>query len=162
MGFLDSIVGRSFRDEKAGRVVVFSGDRRGRGYLVKSEAEELKIRSFLKMFLFAHLSILLLGMLVANAWSTFVINLQEFGRPAEHLLRSEGISLGIYAVVVLLPYFLLWRSYKKALPSFVSVQDEVVVSGRNRARQPWTVAALIAFGALLLLGVILVLLVRAK
>jgi hypothetical protein len=161
MGFLDSIVGRSFRDEKAGRVVVFAGDRRNRGYLVKSEAEELKIRAFLKMFHLAQVFILLLGMLLTNAWSTFVINLREFGRPAEHLLRSESIFLGIYAVVVLLPYFLLWRSYKKALPSFVSVQDEVVVSARSPGRRPWTVAALIAFGALLLLGVIVYLVFRA-
>ena len=61
MSLLDSIVGRSFRDEKAGRVVVFTGDRRNRGYVVKSESEELKIRSFLKMFYFAHFSILTLG-----------------------------------------------------------------------------------------------------
>ena len=72
MGLLDSIVGKSFRDEKVGRVVVFTGDRRNRGYVLKSESEELRIRSFLKMFYFAHFSILLLGIQVANAWSTFV------------------------------------------------------------------------------------------
>ena len=129
MGLVDSIVGKSFRDEKAGRVVVFTGDRRNRGYVVKSESEELKIRSFLKMFYFAHFSILLLGMLVSNAWLTFIIHLQELGRPAAHLLRTEGIYLGMYSLVVGLPYFLLWRSYKKALVSFVSAQDEVLVSG---------------------------------
>jgi hypothetical protein len=42
MALLDSIVGACFRDEKAGRVVVFSGDRRTRGYVVRSESEELK------------------------------------------------------------------------------------------------------------------------
>ena len=42
MGLLDSIVSRSFRDEKAGRVVVFAGDRRNRGYVVRSDAEGTK------------------------------------------------------------------------------------------------------------------------
>ena len=135
MGLLDSIVGRSFRDEEAGRVVVFAGDRRHRGYVVKSDSEELKIRSLLKMFYAAHFSILLLGMLLANAWSSFIIHLQELGRPAAHLLRTEGIYLGIYSLVVGLPYFLLWRSYKKALLSFVSVQDEVLLSERSGNRQ---------------------------
>jgi hypothetical protein len=48
MGFLDSVVGQYFRDEKAGRVVAFPVDRRIRGYVVRSESEELKIRAFLK------------------------------------------------------------------------------------------------------------------
>jgi hypothetical protein len=155
MGLLDSIVGKSFRDEKAGRVVVFTGDRRHRGYVVKSDSEELKIRSFLKMFYAAHFSILLLGMLVANAWSTFIIHLQELGRPAAHLLRTEGIYLGIYSLAVGLPYFLLWRSYKKAFLSFVSVQDEVLVSDRSWNRQSWIVSLwLIALGTLILFGAI--------
>jgi hypothetical protein len=158
MSLLDSLVGRSFRDEKAGRVVVFTGDRRNRGYVVKSESEELKIRSFLKMFYFAHLSILLLGMQVANAWSTFIIQIRAFGRP--DLLRSGGIYLGIFCLVVGLPYFLLWRSYKKALVNFVSAQDEVLVSGKSAGRQTWiSVAALTAL-ALVALG--LFYLVRAK
>src|ERR1700736_3199078 len=154
MGLVDSIVGKAFRDEKAGRVVVFTGDRRHRGYVVKSDSEELKIRSFLKMFYAAHFSILLLGMLLANAWSSFIVHLQEFGRPAAHLLRAEGIYLGIYFLIVGLPYFLLWRSYKKALVNFVSVQDEVLVSGK-RAERRWIVSLwLVAFGVLILLGAI--------
>lgn len=67
MGFFDSLVSRSFRNEKAGRVVVFSGDRSHRGYLVRSAADELKIKSFLKMFLFAQLSIQSLGMFLTIA-----------------------------------------------------------------------------------------------
>ena len=161
MGLLDSIVGQSFRDGKAGRVVVFSGDRRNRGYVVKSEADELKIRSFLKMFYFAQVSILVLGMLVANAWSQFIIHINSLGNPARHLLRSGGIFLGIYSLVVLLPYFLLWRSYKKALLTFVSAQDEIVVSGRSAGRQPWIVFALLALGILILFGVIFFL-IRTK
>jgi hypothetical protein len=62
MGLIDALVSRSFRDTPAGRVVVFSGDPRKRGYLVRSPADEQRIRSFLKMFYFAELSILSLGM----------------------------------------------------------------------------------------------------
>src|SRR5580704_566058 len=160
MGFLDSVVGRSYRDEQIGRVVVFTGDRRHRGYVVKSGSEELKIRSFLKMFYFAHFSILLLGMMLANAWSTFFANLHDFGSPAAHILRTTGIYLGIYSVVVGLPYFLLWRMYKKAFLGFVSVQDEVSVSRNGPGRQPWL--ALVGLTVLLLAGLMLFYLVRAK
>jgi hypothetical protein len=160
MGLLDSIVGKSFRDEKGGRVVVFTGDRANRGYVVKSESEELKIRSFLKMFYAAHFSILLLGMLVANAWSSFIIHLQELGRPAGHLLRTESIYVGMAFLFVGFPYFLLWRSYKKALLSFVSVQDEVLVSGRTEGRQPWI--ALVVLTVAVLAGLTLFYLVRSK
>lgn len=45
MGLLDAIVSNHFRDDQAGRVVVLPVDRRIRGYLVKSESEELKIRA---------------------------------------------------------------------------------------------------------------------
>ena len=106
------------------------------------------------MFYAAHFSILLLGMLLANAWSSFIVHLQEFGRPAAHLVRAEGIYLGIYFFIVGLPYFLLWRSYKKSLSNFVSVQDEVLVSGKSGERQSWISLWLIAFGTLILLGAI--------
>jgi len=156
------MVGRAFKNEKVGRVVVFSGDRRNRGYLVRSGAEELKIRSFLKMFYFAHFSIVLLGMLLANAWATFLINIHAFGRPAAHLLRSASIYFGIYGLLVGVPYLLLWRSYKKALFSFVSAQDEILISGDRARRQPWSViAGLTALGTLILFGAILYL-IRAK
>jgi hypothetical protein len=160
MGLLDSIVGKSFRNEKAGRVVVFTGDRRHRGYVVKPESDELKIRAFLKMFYFAHFAILLLGMMLANAWSTFFANLHQFGSPAGHILRTTGIYLGIYSVVAGLPYFLLWRSYRRALLGFVSVQDEVLVSGKTQGQQPWL--ALVGLTVLLLAGLMLFFLVRAK
>lgn len=162
MGLLDTIVSKAFRDEQAGRVVVFSGDRRNRGYLVRSEAEELKIKSFLKMFYFAHFYILILGIMLSNTWSTFVIHLGGLGRPAAHMVRSMGIAFGMYCLVVGVPYLLLWRSYKKALPSFVSAQDEVVVSNSADRQQRWMVAvALFALG-FLVLAVGLFWLVRAK
>jgi hypothetical protein len=82
------------------------------------------------MFCIAQFAVLIPGILLANAWSMFLTHWQAFGRPAEHLLKIEGIYLGLYSVVVVLPYFLLWRTYQKALLSFVSAQDEVLVSGR--------------------------------
>jgi len=162
MGLLDSIVSNAFRDESAGRVVVFSGDRRNRGYIVRSAADELKIKSFLKMFYFAQLSVFLLGMLLANAWSMFFEHLEGMGRPIDHVTRNMAIGLGVYCVVVGLPYFFLWRSYKKALPSFVSAQDEVVVSGQTRRQQQWRLVLVIFGLALLVLAVALVFLVRMR
>jgi hypothetical protein len=159
MSLLDSLVGAQFRNENAGRVIVFAGDRRGRGYVVRSEAEEQKIRSFLKMFYCAHFSIMVLGFLLASGWSHDIYT--GLGRPAEHLYRAMGIAFGVYFLVVGVPYLLLWRSYKKAFVNFVSPQDEVVVSGGPpRQKQIYIVVAIIAFALLLALGVFF--LVRAK
>jgi len=152
MALLDSIVGACFRDEKTGRVVVFSGDRRTRGYIVRSESEELKIRSFLKMFYFAHFSILFLGYFLSFEWSRQIY--RALGRPEAHMFRAMCISLGVYLLVAGVPYFLLWRSYKKASVSFVLPEDEVLVSGRRAGRQ--RIFVFIAAGLILLgLGVLL-------
>jgi len=151
MALLDSIVDANFSSEQAGRVVIFPGSGRHRGYLVKSAAEELKIRSFLKIFYFAQFSILLLGYVLASEWSRELS--YALGRPSAFLLRTVGIVLGIYALVVGVPYWLLWKCYKKAYLSFVSVQDEVVVSGKSASRRPVVVGAgLIALAILMLLG----------
>ena len=159
MSLLDSIVGPSFRNEPVGRVVVFGGDRRNRGYLVKSPAEELKISSFLKMFFCAQISILLLGYLLASEWSRELV--YSLGRPAAHLIRSMCICMVIYLLVAGLPYLLLWRSYKKALLSFVSAEDEVLVSATRPSRPRILVGVgLIALAVLILFGVIL--LIRFK
>jgi len=67
------------------------------------------------------------------------------------MVRSMCIGLGMYCLVVGVPYFLLWRSYKKALPSFVSAQDEVVVTAQWGKQKRWTVAlALFGLGLLVL------------
>jgi hypothetical protein len=159
MALLDPIVGACFRDEKAGRVVVFSGDRRTRGYIVRSESEELKIRSFLKMFYFAHFSILFLGYFLGFEWSRQIY--RALGRPEAHMLRAMCISLAVYLLVAGVPYFLLWRSYKKAFVSFVSPEDEVLVSGRRAGRQQMFI--FVAAGLILLaLGVLLVFAVSHK
>jgi hypothetical protein len=159
MGLLDSIVDRSFRDDRIGRVVVFGGDLRKRGYVVRSKDQELKIRSFVKMFIFAQLSIQLLGLLLANAWSTGISH--TYGRPAAHIFRLSGIFLGIYFLVVGLPMLLLWRSYKRERFSFVSAQDEVLVTSKFPRNQLFFRAiALGAFAILILMGIML--LIRFK
>ncbi|HXY23629.1 MAG TPA: hypothetical protein VEI73_03210 [Candidatus Acidoferrum sp.] len=162
MGLLDSIVSSAFRNEAAGRVVVFSGDQRNRGYIVRSAADELKIKSFLKMFYFAHFYILLLGMMLANAWSSFVVHLEGMGRPIEHMARNMGIALGVYFLVTGLPYLFLWRSYKKALPTFVSAQDAVVVSAQSRDQKRWIWGLTLIGLAFLILAAGIALMVRAK
>ena len=153
MALLDLVVDANFRNEQAGRVVIFPGGRRTRGYLVKSESEELRIRSFLKMFYFAQLSIQLLGLLLALEWSrelSYALN-----RPFALLFRI-GIILGFYSLVVGVPYWLLWRSYKKSFLSFVSAEDEVLLSGKGASRRHWSVSAgLMALVILILLGAVL-------
>jgi hypothetical protein len=160
MALLDSIVSANFRSENAGRVVVFPGDRRHRGHLVKSPAEELKIRSFLKMFYGAHFSILFLGYFLSFEWSRQIY--RGLGRPEEHFFRAICISLGVYLLVAGLPYSLLWRSYKRAFVSFVSPEDEVSVSG-GRAARPRILALIVGAALIVLaLGLFLVFAVSHK
>jgi hypothetical protein len=159
MGLLDSVLAPCFRDEKAGRVVVFTWDRHGRGYLVESPAEEQKILSFLKMHFVAYLSITLLGYLLASSWSSDLVYM--LGRPAHHIARTGVIFLGIYLAVVGLPTLLLWKSYKKAMLSFVSPENEVVVSKAVPSKQLiWTGVAIAAMGVLIMVAVFLM--IRAR
>jgi hypothetical protein len=159
MALLDAIVSANFRSDSAGRVVVSPGDRRHRGYVVKSPAEELKIRSFLKMFYCAHFAILFLGYSLGFEWSRHIY--QALGWPEAHFFRAVCISLGVYFLVAGVPYFLLWRSYKKSFLSFVSPEDEVLVTGRSAGRQ--SIYALIAAGLIVLgLGLLLAFAVSHK
>jgi hypothetical protein len=160
MGLIDAVVNRSFRDTQSGRVVVFSGDPRKRGYLVKSLAEEQKIKSFLKMFYFAHLYILVFGMMFSQgcaSWFTY----GTFAKPAHHLLGSVSFFVGIYLLMVGLPYTFLWRAYKRALTSFTAPADEVLLTGIEASGRRWILPAVVGF-ALLIVAAILVLAVRPK
>ena len=159
MGLIDALVNRAFRETQAGRVVVFSGDPRKRGYLVRSLAEEQKIRSFLKMFYFAHLYILVFGVMLSQVCASWLAR-GSFDRPAHHLLGSVSIFVAIYCLVVGLPYALLWRAYKRALTSFVAPTDEVSLTGTKAPGRQWILA--VAGFALLILAVILVLAVRPR
>src|ERR1700738_5478564 len=99
MGLIDAMVNRSFRETQAGRAVVFSGGPRKRGYLVRSPAEEQKIRSFLKMFYFAHLYILVFGLMLSQVCASWLAY-GSFERPAHRLLGSVSIFVAIYCLVV--------------------------------------------------------------
>ena len=161
MSFLDLIVDSNFRSEDAGRVVVFSGINRNRGYLVKSPADELRIKSFLKMFYFAHFAILWLGILLSSAWSIGLNHILR--KPEDHFARGMGVFIGIYFLVAGLPYLLLWGSFKRSIFTFVSAQDEVVVSGTSPSQQRWRLVAIcIAVFAALIMALGVLLLVRAK
>jgi hypothetical protein len=160
MGLIEYMVGGHFRDEKPGRVVVFPGDRRNRGYLVRSEAQESRIRSFLKMFFFAHISVLILGNFLASEWSRDLNH--ALGKPVLHLYRAMGIAAVIYSIVVGVPYLLLWRSYKKAFLSFTSAQDEVLVSGKPPGQQTRILIAAGLIAAGVMMAFALFLLIRAK
>ena len=93
-------------------------------------------------------SILVLGYFLAFEWSRQIYH--ALGRPEAHMFRAICISLGVFLLVEGLPYFLLWRSYKKAFVSFVSPEDEVSVSGARAARP--RIFAIAAGAALILLG----------
>lgn len=160
MGLLDSIVNRSFRDTPSGRVVVFSGDSRKRGYLVRSATEERKIRSFLEMFYFAHLYSLVFGVLLSQSLASWFAY-GSFERPAHHLLGSVSISIGIYLLVVGVPYMLVWRAYKRGLTSFSAPADEVTLTGVEAPGRQW-IALVVAGVALLILAAILILILRAR
>jgi hypothetical protein len=160
MGLLDVVANRSFRDDQAGRLVVLGGALRNRGFLVKSKTEELKIRSFVKMFGFAEISIQLLGTLLATAWmSTFSYT---SGRRSEQVLRAFCIYLGTYVLVAGLPLWLLWMSYRREFFRCVSTEDEVLVMGKavNNQRS-FQALWVMAIGLLILMGVVFIL-VRFK
>jgi hypothetical protein len=160
MGLLDAMVGRCFRDETAGRVVVFPSDRRGRGYLLRSAAEEQKVRSFLKLYLCAHFPILLLGYGLAYAISVPLV--YALDRPAAHILRSAFIFSAVFGVIAGIPYLLFWRTYLSTRMSFVAAQDEIEVVGTPPLdRRVLVFAAVAALFALIALGVVFFL-VRAK
>jgi hypothetical protein len=160
MGLIDALVNGSFRETPAGRVVVFSGDPRKRGYLIRSPAEEQKIRSFLNMFYFAHLYILGFGILLSQGWASWFTH-EWYDRPAHHLLGSVSIAVAIYCLVVGLPYAFLWRAYRRALQSFTDSADELSLTGIKASGRQWIPLALAGF-ALLILAAILLLMVRSK
>jgi hypothetical protein len=158
MGFLALFVGRHFRDEKAGRVVVFCGDRRNQGYLVASAADERKITAFLKMYYAAELSIQLVSTLVTIWWITALTSSPDTSIP--RIAKSGAIFLGVYSLVVAAPYIFLRKAYKRELLAFVSGQEEVLVSAKPVGRQ--SRVALVVLAALVLLALLIFYLVQAK
>jgi hypothetical protein len=155
MGLLDAIVSRHFRDDRAGRILALPVDRRIRGYLVKSESEELRIRAFLKMYYCAGWSLQLVSLLVTIGWITEMT--YASGNSIAHHVRSGATFVVTYSLIVALPCFLLWKTYKKALLSFVSAQDEVAASGKQprRPRDLLALGIIVAIAIAMLVGVFL-------
>jgi hypothetical protein len=161
MSLIDAIVDRSFRVSPSGRVVVFSGDASKQGYLLRSPIEEQKIKSFLKMFYFAHMYTLVFGIMLSQAWATWLTH-ALLERPARHLLGAMSITLAIYGLVVGLPYALLWRAYKRALTSFIVPEDAVSLTGTAAPTgRLWVALAVVVF-ALLILAAVFLLVVRTR
>jgi hypothetical protein len=67
----------------------------------------------------------------------------------------------IYALVVGVPYALLWRAHRRALPSFTDRADEVSLTGTTAPTRQWVLLMAAGF-ALLILAVLLLLMVRFR
>ena len=160
MSFLDVAVARAFRDEPAGRVVVPVGLRQRRGYLIRSSADEHKIRAFLKLFLFAQMAIQTLGMLAA-------FGVTNVGRQWNQAATLHDVIVMVvsfvvaYGLLAVLPLVLLFATYRRALMSFFSAQDEVAVGPAPAAQARWLLIAAMA-GVTLLLALGLWLAIRAR
>jgi hypothetical protein len=161
MGFFDRGIDSFFRDQAGERVVVLNVTGRSRGYRVASAAEEAKIKAFLRMYLFAQMSIQLLGLFATFGWVQDVR--LAFGRAVRwsDLLAPAAEILIVYCVFVIVPLIFLWRAYRRGLVSFVAPDDEVPLSALplRAAARLWLAAAL---GLTLLLGILIVLAVRRR
>jgi hypothetical protein len=150
MSFLDRAVESYFRDAQGGRVVVARYQGRTRGYKVESAGDEARIRAFLKLLLFAQLSIQVLG--ACTAFSAVNFTRQWNAAERWHDLALLLVTfLAAYAVFAALPVLLLWRLYKQALPSLVSLRDEVQVSPLPGTRAALATASAVLLGLALLL-----------
>jgi len=155
MNLLDRAVESYFRDTQGARVLVARYQGRTRGYKLGSAGDEVRIRAFLRLLLFAQLSIQVLG--TCTAFGAVNFTGQWNAATRWHDLAVLLLTfLAAYAVFAVLPVLLLWRLYTRALPSLVSLGDEVQVSPLPGVR-----AALAAAGAVLLaLALLLILFMR--
>jgi hypothetical protein len=159
MGFVDSLAGQAFRSGDNGRVVVFPAGG-ARAYRVGSEAEERRIRSFLRMYFYALLAIQVLGTLAAYGWWDILGGLGH-GASARDLLRIGILMLVAYGLCVALPLILLSRSLRRDLTSFVSESDAVPVPPAAPSAARRMLLAMLVFGLVLVLGVVFFLVSRA-
>jgi uncharacterized membrane protein len=105
------------------------------------------------MFYCAEWSLQLVSLLVTIRWITELT--YASGNSIAYHIKSGATFVVTYALIVALPYFSLRKTYKKALLSFVSAQDEVVASGKQ-LRPPRDLLALgIIVAIAMLVGVFL-------
>jgi hypothetical protein len=139
-------------------VAQYAGLKRGRDW--EWQAENIPTREFIDVeALRTPLTLISVLLLSQGCASWFAYG--SYDRPAHHLLGSVSIFVAIYCLVVGLPYALLWRAYKRALPSFTDPADAVSLTGTNAPGRQWVLLAVAAF-ALLILAVILVQAVRPR
>jgi hypothetical protein len=160
MSFLDVAVAPAFRDEPAGRVVVPVGLRRRRGYLVRSSADEPKIRAFLKLFVFAQMTIQTLGMVAAFGVANVGRQWNEAATLHDVIVMALSFVVA-YALLAVLPLVLLFATYRHALTGFFSAQDEVAVGPAPIAQARWLLIAAV-LGITLLLAIGIWLAIRAR
>jgi hypothetical protein len=155
MGFLNRAVESYFREAQGGRVFVTRYQGRTRGYRIGSGADEARVKAFLKLVLFAQLSIQILGTCTAFSAVNFTGQWNAAAR-GHDLIVLLVTFLAAYVLFAVLPVLLLWRLYRQALPSLASLSDEVPVPPVQGRR-----AALVVAGAILLaIALLLILLMR--
>jgi hypothetical protein len=155
MGFLDRMSEGFFRDAHGARVLVAYYQGRTRGYKLGSAGDEARIRAYLRLLLFAQFAIQVLGTCTAFSAVQFTRQWNAATRASDLVLLLVSF-LAAYAVFAVLPVLLLRRLYARALPSLVSLSDEVPVAPLPRTR---TVLAL-ALAVVVALGLLLILLLR--
>ena len=155
---MDYAVEAHFGKDQSGRLVFIPFSRKGKGYFVESRADETKIRAFVKIFRSAMQLI---------SWLSFpsifvpAIILDDYAglSPRGHRLAiALGVPLFFWLVLSALAW-MLWSSYKGAMPTLTSSLREVGpdVMGQLRAnpdrRRPlrlFVAAILLLIGAALL------------
>jgi hypothetical protein len=129
---MDHAVDNHFRKDRSGRLVFVPFTAKGKSYLVDSKSDEEKIRSFVKMFrsgvqlisFLMYPSIFIPGLILDHAGLT----------PREH--RQE-IALGIplfFALVLGFLAWMLWISYKRAIPALTAGLNELAPDATRQLR----------------------------
>jgi hypothetical protein len=121
---MDRAVDADFRKDPSGRLVFIPSGPKGKGYFVDSKSDEEKIRALVKMYRSATTVITFL-----TSPSIFVpaLILDDYAglTPREHRLAiAFGVPLFFWLVLVSLVW-MLWSSYKAAIPSLTSSLGQI-------------------------------------
>jgi hypothetical protein len=143
------------KDRNGRRVFLPLISRRGKAYFVDSDADEAKIRAFVKMYRAAILLISLLfnlGIYLDGG----IFNIYASASPLRNKLEAIGWSFSILVLFLGGSAWLLWSAYKEGIATFTDSLTEVgpVAPGRLQpfadAPRRWSLAAFV--GGLIVLG----------
>jgi hypothetical protein len=131
---MDYAVDTHFRKDRSGRLVFIPFTLKGKCYFVDSESDEEKIRPFVKMFRSAvqFISFLMYPSLFVPG---LILDNYAGMSPREHRL---AIAFGIpmfFALVLGALVWMLWSSYKGAIPSLTASLSEVGPDAKGQLRQ---------------------------